>query len=61
MTAPSVRWDVLLARAIDEGMSVGFERAHKHTDNPSREHLLTEIDRGIWEQLDAVLVFEVRP
>ena len=61
MTAPRVRWRVLIERAVDDGLRIGFERAHKHTDAPSRDHVLTMQEAAIWEQLDAVMVLEDEP
>jgi hypothetical protein len=61
VTAPRVRWRVLIERAVDDGLRIGFERAHKHADAPSRDHVLTVQEAAIWEQLDAVLALEDEP
>lgn len=58
MSVPRVRWTTVIARAVDDGLALGYGRAHKHTDTPTREQLLTEMDRAIWEALDEVIVFE---
>ena len=48
----------ILERAIDEGISYGYHRAHKYTDTPD-EHLLSErINYGIWLEIDAIFAFD---
>lgn len=48
----------ILERAIDEGISYGYHRAHKYTDTPD-EHLLSErINYGIWLEIDAIFSFD---
>jgi len=53
---PNIR--KILERAIDEGISYGYHRAHKYTDFPD-EHLLAErINYGIWLEIDAIFSFD---
>lgn len=48
----------ILERAIDEGISYGYHRAHKYTDTPD-EHLLSErINYGIWLEIDSIFAFD---
>lgn len=48
----------ILERAIDEGISYGYHRAHKYTDTPD-EHLLSErINYGIWLEIDSIFSFD---
>lgn len=48
----------LLERAVEEGVAYGYMRAYKYQDNPSVEHIQSEIYQGVmnsiceWFQLD---------
>lgn len=55
----SVRIDAyaVISRAIEEGIGYGWNRAHKHTDTPSRDHILTEIENAIMNSLGEVLKY----
>lgn len=48
----------LLERCIEDGLTRGWNRAHKHTDEPSEERILEEqfnaIMGEIWEWFDIV-------
>ena len=48
----------VLARAIEDGISYGLRRAHKHTDTPSDEAIESEIENGIWCNIDEIIKFE---
>lgn len=46
----------IIERAIEEGVSYGVRRAFKHTDQPSEEELITQIEQSVstslWEVLE---------
>lgn len=47
----------ILTRAIEEGIAYGYQRAYKHTDNPTEEQVKDAIFGGV---IDAITdVFEV--
>lgn len=60
VTAAAVRFKTynLYERAVEEGVSYGLNRAHKHTDAPTREQLETEIIRAVMGSLDEILVWD---
>ena len=49
---------VIVARAIEEGVAWGLNRAFKHTDTPTRDILEHELDTAIMNELCSVLVFD---
>jgi hypothetical protein len=48
----------ILERAISDGIIYGYHRAHKHTDTPSEELMTSQIENGIWLEIDEVIDFE---
>jgi hypothetical protein len=48
----------LLAACIDTGISFGWNRAHKHTDEPHELRVQEEIDNAIWYEIDQYFEFE---
>lgn len=48
----------ILERAISDGITYGYHRAHKHTDTPSEELMISQIENGIWLEIDEVIDFE---
>jgi hypothetical protein len=48
----------ILQHAIEIGIEYGWNRAHKHTDEPIKEHLLSEIENGIWENIHNYFNFD---
>lgn len=48
----------VLERCIEEGASLGYSRAHKNTDNPSRADITDNICDAIWLQIDEYFNFE---
>jgi len=59
MMEPKLR--ALLERCIDDGISHGFARAHKHTDKPSEQLIAEEIQREIWDEIDEWFDFPEPP
>lgn len=51
----------LIARAVEEGVAYGVNRAFKHTDNPSVETLRDNIEREVMNALCDILDFESPP
>lgn len=47
----------VINRAVDDGVSYGFMRAFKHTDKPTNEHIMEEINNAIMGSLCDVLIF----
>lgn len=41
----------LLCRAVEEGVAYGLMRAHKHTDNPSEDHVKATVEQAV---IDAI-------
>ena len=37
----------VLDRAIEEGVAYGWRRAHKHTDNPTKDEILAHIEQAV--------------
>lgn len=56
--ALSVRLWVIVHRAVEEGVSYGWQRAHKHTDNPSKEVVLEAMEDAVMLHLDEVFNLE---
>lgn len=50
----------IISRAIEEGIELGWNRAHKHFDRPTPPVIKDSIDNAIWECLDEVIIFETR-
>ena len=48
----------LLERAIDDGISYGYHRAHKYTDTPDEDLLAERINHGIWLEIDLIFSFD---
>ena len=48
----------ILSRAVEEGVSYGYMRAHKHTDIPTEDAIKTEIENAIMTELCEVITFE---
>jgi hypothetical protein len=41
----------IITEAIEDGLRVGYSRAHKHTDAPSADSILEEQSRAIMNEL----------
>jgi len=48
----------LIERAIDEGINYGYQRAYKHTDNPSETLIKSEIYNAVLNSIDEIVDFE---
>jgi hypothetical protein len=43
-------WPVL-ERAVEEGVAYGWQRAHKHTDNPGEDLILDDIGQAVMSSI----------
>ena len=41
----------VLERCIDDGVSYGWNRAHKHDDNPNEAHIREQIQNAIMNEI----------
>lgn len=48
----------ILSRAIEEGVTYGWQRAHKHTDTPSTEQVCEEIKQAVMNAISEVFFFD---
>lgn len=53
-----VRLYAIIERAVEEGSEFGYNRAFKHTDQPSKEHILESIRNEIMNALCEVISFD---
>jgi hypothetical protein len=42
---------LVLERAVDDGIACGYRRAHKHDDNPSEDHIVSEIAESVMNEI----------
>lgn len=50
----------VISRAVEEGVKYGWNRAHKHTENPKPEHIQTEIEKAVMNSLCEVIIWPDR-
>lgn len=43
--------DMVLEMCIDTGIKLGYERAHKHTDTPTKQQMVDAISAAIWNEI----------
>jgi hypothetical protein len=48
----------LLMRCIEDGIEYGWNRAHKHEDNPSPEHIKEQIELAIQTEVCEWFIFD---
>lgn len=48
----------MLASCINTGISFGWNKAHKHTDNPNEHWIAEQIEDAIWYEIDQYFVFD---
>lgn len=58
MTKLKLKTYSIIEEAVEKGISYGLMRAHKHTDNPSEEILMQEIERAVMYKLSEVINFD---
>lgn len=49
----------IVSHAVEQGISLGYRRAHKHTDTPSEDLILESVLREVMGCLDEVIQWEV--
>lgn len=49
--------EVILEKAIYDGINYGWHRAHKHTDTPDAYCVRAEIENAIWDSIHEVFKF----
>jgi hypothetical protein len=49
---------LLLIRCIEDGIRLGYNRAHKHTDTPSEQTLKNEIENAITNEICEWFTFD---
>ena len=47
-----------MERCIEDGITLGWNRAHKHTDTPTEAQIKAGIEDAIWEELHQWFEFE---
>jgi hypothetical protein len=47
----------VVSRAVEEGVAYGYNRAHKHTAQPTEEHLREQVEAAVMNALCEVLDF----
>ena len=48
----------LLERCIEDGVALGYARAHKHTDNPDESHMIASLEQAIMNVIDDAFTFD---
>lgn len=56
---PNIR--TILTQAIERGIEYGWNRAHKNTDAPQLDRVIDQIEIEIWNEIDEVFDFEIKP
>jgi len=52
---PTVNIYTVLSRAVEEGAHYGVNRAYKHTDTPSRDTIIYEVEMAVMNALSEVV------
>ena len=48
----------LMERCVEDGIGIGFHRAYKHNDNPTKEQLMTHIYDEVMNEISEWFTFE---
>lgn len=48
----------VLARAVDEGIAYGYQRAHKYTPTPDAETMRAALERAVMDAIAEVFEFD---
>jgi hypothetical protein len=51
-------WYFIICRAIEDGLKLGWNRAHKHVDNPESETILEHQNNAIFELLSEIVIWD---
>ena len=52
-----IKYQVILTRCIENGISIGWKRAHKHTDDPGVTAIHYNIELAIIQEMQDVFDF----
>jgi len=52
------KFRIILEQAIDEGVSTGFFRAHKHNEDPTPEEIIEAIQEAVMSKMYEYFIFE---
>lgn len=47
----------IISRAVADGVAYGVRRSRKHTDTPTEDHISTEVENAVMNELCDVLQF----
>jgi hypothetical protein len=47
----------IVARAVEEGINYGWNRAHKHTETPNEQHIKQEIENAVMNSLTEIFIW----
>lgn len=47
----------IISQAVSSGIAYGYRRAHKHTDKPSEDHVLEQIENAVLGELCELIDF----
>lgn len=48
----------IFARAVSEGIALGWQRAHKHTENPTEDQIKDSIEQNVLNEVCEVFDFD---
>jgi hypothetical protein len=48
----------LIAQCVETGVMLGWNRAHKHIDNPEPQHIRDQIEQAVLNEICEWFVFE---
>lgn len=54
---PKVKLWPIISRAVEEGAAYGVQRAFKHTEHPSLDHIQEQVEMAVMNELAEVLEF----
>jgi len=53
-----VNYHFIILRAVEEGISLGVNRAYKHIDHPTKEFITEQVSQEIMQALSEVFNFQ---
>lgn len=51
-------WYVIITRAVEEGAAAGVRRAFKHTDTPTHDAIVENVEQHVMNAICEVVTFE---
>ncbi len=55
---PKVKLYKVVSEAVSTGVKYGVNRAHKHTDCPSIDHIIEQVENAVLNELSEVLEYD---